>query len=129
MITTSPGAPAESVPRAASTAPVEVRARATAGLIAERAESAVFERQSGIARPNAVSRPLMPNAASSNSHSLSWMACGRVVGRDAVDRAVAQALDAGGDVVRRAQRRVHLRVGVVGEAAGRFAGADDRLVR
>ena len=44
----------------------------------------------------------------------------RVVGGDAVDRAVEEAGDAGGDVVRRAQRRVHLGVGVVGEAAGRF---------
>ena len=41
----------------------------------------------------------------------------RVVRRDRIDHAVAQRLDAGGDVAVRAQRRIHLGVGVVADVA------------
>ena len=56
----------------------------------------------------AVSSPVTPIAACSKGTSFSSGACGRVVGGDAVDRAVAQALDQRLAVGLGAQRRVHL---------------------
>ena len=61
-------------------------------------------------RANAVSRPTMPNGASSNAASFASYACGAWSGRDAVDHAVLERRAQRRDVGRLAQRRVHLRV-------------------
>ena len=66
------------------------------------------------------SRPIIPGAASANSHSFSSDAVGRVVGGDAVDGAVGERAPERVDVFLFAERRVDL--------AGRVV-AEQRLVR
>ena len=63
----------------------------------------------------AVSRPVMPNGARSNSTLLLVVVVRRVVGRDDVDAAVGEAGEHRVAIGRLAQRRVHLDVGVVGD--------------
>ena len=75
---------------------------------------------------NAVSSPVTPIAACLERHLLLLGGVRRVVGRDAVDRPVAQALDQRLAVVLGAQRRVHLEAGV--EAADRLVG-EGQVVR
>ena len=72
------------------------------------------------------SRPIIPGAASASSHVLVEDAVGRVVGGDAVDRPVGERRAQRLDVLRLAQRRVHLARRVVAEE--RLVG-EEQVVR